>query len=142
MAETHVLSALQAKHRRIKGRITALESEASDLRVDLASVEHVIRLFQQDWRDENGSIAPRKPCRWDRRGEGIKTALAVLREATEPMTAREIALAVWERTKVPMPPKEEFYRITSTFNMALSRRIGKGVIRHEGKPMRWSIERR
>ena len=80
MAETHVLSALQAKHRRIKGQITSLESDVADLRTDLASVEHVIRLFQQDWRDENGSIAPRKPCRWDRRGEGIKTALAVLRE--------------------------------------------------------------
>jgi hypothetical protein len=65
----------------------------------------------------------------------------VLREATHPMTAREIALAVWERTKIPMPPKEEFYRITSTFNMALSRRIGKGVARHEGKPLRWSLTR-
>lgn len=142
MAETHVLTALQAKHRRIKGLIIKLESEESGLRADLASVEHVIRLFQQDWQDDSTAIVPRKPCRWDRRGDGVKTALAVLRDATEPMTAREIALAVWERTKVPMPPKNEFYRITSAFNMAMARRVGKGVIRHEGKPVRWSVKRR
>lgn len=139
MAEPHVISALQAKHRRVKGLILALDAQATQLRIDLDHIEHVIRLFQEHWRDDNDAVAPRKPSRWDKRGQGIKTALTVLRETSEPMSAREIALAVWERTGLPVPAKQELYRISATFNMALSRRVGKGVVMVEGVPKRWFI---
>ena len=139
MAETHVLSALKAKHGHVKGQIVALDGQAAQLRIDIDHIEHVIRMFQQDWRANNDAVAPRKPSRWDKRGQGIKTALAVLREASEPMTAREIVLAVWARTGLPVPAKQELYRITSTFNTALGRRVGKGVVMIEGTPKRWVI---
>lgn len=141
MAEPHVLSALQAKHRRVKGQIVALEAQATQLRIDLDHIEHVIRMFQADWRDDNDAVAPRKPSRWDKRGQGIRTALTVLREAREPMSAREIVLAVWERTGLPVPAKQELYRISATFNMALSRRVGKGVVMVDGVPKRWLLSR-
>jgi hypothetical protein len=138
MAEPHVISALQAKHSRVKGQIVALETQATQLRIDLDHIEAVFRMFQQDWRADNAdAVAPRKPSRWDKRGQGIKTALAVLREASEPMTAREIVLAVWDRTGLPVPAKQELYRISSTFNTALKRRVGKGVVMVEGRPKRW-----
>ena len=141
MAETHVLSALKSKHGHVKGQIVALDAQAAQLRIDLDHIEHVVRMFQKDWRASNNAVAPRKPSRWDRRGQGIKTALAVLREASEPMTAREIVLAVWARTGLPIPAKQELYRITSTFNTALARRVGQGVVMVEGKPKpkRWFI---
>ena len=141
MAETHVPSALKAKHGHVKGQIVALDAQATQLRIDLDHIEHVIRMFQQDWRASNDAVAPRKPSRWDRRGQGVKTALAVLREASEPMTAREIVLAVWVRTGLPVLAKQELYRITSTFNTALARRVGKGVVMIEGTPKRWTILR-
>ncbi len=98
-------------------------------------------MFQADWRDYNDALAPRKPSRWDKRGQGVRTALEVLRGASEPMSAREIVLAVWERTGLPVPAKEELYRISATFNMALSRRVGNGVMMVEGKPKRWLLSR-
>ena len=140
MAETHVLSALKAKHGHVKGQIVALDAQAAQLRIDLDHIEHVIRMFQEDWRASNNAVAPRKPSRWDRRGQGIKTALAVLREASEPMRAREIVLAVWARTGLPVPAKQELSRITSTFNTALGRRVGKGVVMVKGRPKRWEIK--
>ena len=139
MAEPHVMSALQAKHSRVKGQIVALDTQATQLRIDLDHIEHVIRMFQEDWRDDNDAVAPRKPSRWDKRGQGIKTALTVLREASEPMTAREIVLAVWARTGLPVPAKQELYRISATFNAALGRRVGKGVVMVEGVPKRWAL---
>lgn len=142
MAEPQVLSALQAKHCRVKGQIVALDAQATQLRIDLDHIEHVIRMFQVDWRADNDAVAPRKPSRWDKRGQGIRTALTVLREASEPMSAREIVLAVWERTGLPVPAKQELYRISATFNMALSRRVGNGVVMIEGTPKRWFIEGR
>ena len=139
MSETHILSALKAKHGHVKGQIVALDAQATQLRIDLDHIEHVIRMFQQDWRASNKATAPRKPSRWDKRGQGIKTALTVLREASEPMTAREIVLAVWARTGLPVPAKQELYRISATFNMALARRVGKGVVVIEGTPKRWVV---
>jgi hypothetical protein len=135
MSEPHVISALKAKHVPVKGQIVALDKQATQLRIDLDHIEHVIRMFQVDWRADNADGAvPRKPSRWDKRGQGIKTALTVLREASEPMTAREIVLAVWDRTGLPVPAKQELYRITSTFNAALRRRVGHGVVAVDGNP--------
>ena len=56
------------------------------------------------------------------------------------MRAREIVLAVWARTGLPVPAKQELYRITSTFNTALGRRVGKGVVMVKGRPKRWEIK--
>jgi hypothetical protein len=142
MAEPHVLTALQDKYRRIKGQIDALDSQAGQLRIDLDRIEHVIRLFQQDWRDDTNVIVPRKPSRWQRRGEGIQTMLAVLRDAREPMTAREIVLAVYGRLGHPTPCQDKIRTQISIFSAQLRRHSGRGVMLIDGYPKRWVIERR
>jgi hypothetical protein len=140
MANTHVLTSLQSKYRRVKGQITALDTQAAQLRLDLDHIEHVIRLFQQDWRADNATIAPRKPSRWQKRGQGIQTALAVLRDASEPMTVREIVLAVCDRLGQPVPTKDELRLQVSTIGARITQSEGKSVFRHSGKPCRWSIK--
>jgi hypothetical protein len=140
MAETHVISALNAKYVRIKGQIITKERELEGLRIDLVHVEETIRLFKNDWDDADRlAVAPRKPSRWLRRGQGIRTALDVLREASTPLTAREIALAVMDRLQQPKPSADALERQASTFNGLLRRRIGKGIVRHDGTPWRWSL---
>lgn len=142
MAEPHVISALNAKYVRIKGQIISKERELEGLRIDLGHVEETIRLFKDDWRDADmPAVAPRKPSRWSRRGQGIRTALDVLNEASQPMTAWEIAIAVMDRLQQPEPTADTLARQASTFNGLLRRRIGKGVVRHDGKPWRWSLMR-
>jgi hypothetical protein len=140
MADPHVITALHGKHARLKGFIRHHENTLAQLRADLDHVEATIRLFKEDWQ-EGEKIAPYKPSRWLRRGQGAQTALSVLREASDPITARQIALAVFERLEQPVPSRDILDRQVSTFNGILSRRIGKGVARHDGKPWRWSIER-
>jgi hypothetical protein len=142
MAETHVISALNAKYARIKGEIVRAERDLSRLRTDLGHVEETIRLFKDDWNEANmPAVAPRKPSRWLRRGQGIRTALDVLREASEPLTAREIVLAVMDRLRLPDASAVTLERQTSTINGLLRHRIGNGVVRHDAKPWRWSLER-
>ena len=141
MAEPHVLTALQDKYRRVKGQIATLDAQATHLRIDLDHIEHVIRLFQQDWRADNAAIVPRKPSRWQKRGQGIQTALAVLRDAAEPMAVREIVLAVCDRLGQPVPTKDELRLQVSTIGARIKQSEGKGVVRYDGKPFRWSIDR-
>ena len=142
MSDPIVLHALFDRYNRTKGRLRHHEAQCDDLRADLAHLEATIRMFRAEWTgDESQPVAPYKPSRWLKRGQGIQTALAVLREATAPMTAREIALAVSERLGRSLPPESELRRISSGFNRNLAGRIGKGVVRHDGKPWRWSLTR-
>jgi hypothetical protein len=140
MADPHVITALHDKYSRTKGRLRHYESQCADLRSDLVHLEATIQMFRAEWTGGNSNpVAPYKPSRWLKRGQGIQTALTVLRGATAPMTAREITLAVLETLGHPMPPESELRRISSGFNQNLASRIGKGVERHNGKPWRWSL---
>ena len=71
----------------------------------------------------------------------MRAALDVLREATEPMTAHELAVAVLERLDMPIPPYPDLRRIMASFNGALARKEGKGIVCYPGKPKRWAVKR-
>jgi len=98
-------------------------------------------LFANDWSGEDvKGRRPRRPCRWSTRGEGLKTALSILREAKAPMSSREIVTETVKRLDMPMPPPKILYQQSSSMNTLLNKRNGKDIVRHEGKPLRWSLD--
>ncbi len=140
MAETHVLSALHDKYRQIKGELAALDNQCDKLRNQMVHLERTITLFTNDWSgDELTGKRPYRPSRWSKRGQGLQTALAVLRQATAPMSAREIIIEVIKRLNAPLPEPQTLYRQSASMNTQLAKRVGKDIVRHEGKPVRWSI---
>ena len=142
MAQSLVLSALHNKYRQIKGELAALDNQSDKLRGQLVHLEQTITLFADDWTgDDAAPKRPYKPSRWAKRGQGIQTAMAVLREATAPMSAREIIIEVTRRLDMPLPEPQTLYRQSASMNTQLSKRIGKGIVRHEGKPLRWAVTR-
>lgn len=142
MAESHVLNALYAKYSELMGALRQRESEAEQLRGDLAHLDAVIRLYSPEWTGEG--VKPRrahKPSRWGGRGEGMRAALALLKEAREPLTTRQIVVRVLDRLRMPEPPYDELKLIAASFNSALRNKIGRGVRLLDGYPKRWEIER-
>ena len=98
MAQSPVLYALHDKYRQIKGELTALDNQSEKLRADMMNLEKTIILFANDWSgDDLKGRKPNRPSRWAKRGLGQQTALALLREATAPMSSREIVIAITER---------------------------------------------
>ena len=143
MTETHVLSALHNKYCQIKGELASLDNQTDKLRGQLVHLEQTITLFADDWTGDDVALKrPYRPSRWAKRGQGLQTAMAVLREATAPMSAREIIIEVTRRLDMPLPEPQTLYRQSASMNTTLSKRIGNGVVRHEGKPIRWSLEGR
>lgn len=64
----------------------------------------------------------------------------VLRTATEPLTAREIAERVLAAAKVTDPDKEAVADLTGSILASLRNHKGKGVQRtNEGSPARWKL---
>lgn len=142
MADAHVISALNRKYAQLTGELRKAKRETARLRRDVAHVEATIRLFRADWAKEGvASIAPIKPSRWGGRGTGLRLALGVLRDATEPLTARQITTAAVDAGGIALPDSKALSAVAGRTAACLERRIGSGVVRHDGRPPRWSVER-
>lgn len=144
MAETHVLSALFDKYAEILGHLKQCERRANSHSENLAHIEAVIRLYRPEWTaDGVKARKPHKPPRWPSRGTGMRTALSILRDATEPLTTRQIVLMVMDRLNMPEPDYDDLKLICSSFNSALRNKAARGgVMMIDGHPKRWTLERR
>ena len=96
MPETHVMSALIEKRARKMGEIRANRFEAMKLRMELAQIDAVIRMFRPGY--DVDAIKPKvtfekSPAALPK-GAGSRMALDVLRETGEALTAEELAIAV------------------------------------------------
>lgn len=95
MAEPHVLSALVTKRAELAGEIEGLERQADQFRADLLHIDAAIRIFAPDYRpNEIRPKAKRMKGEWFAHGELMRLVLETLRKASDPMTAKEIALAL------------------------------------------------
>jgi hypothetical protein len=92
MADPHVISALRAKRAELSGELIAAERRILQLRDDISSLDRTIRVF--DPAAEPHTIRPvlrRKKPTLIPRGQCSRAILDMLRQADDPMTAREIA---------------------------------------------------
>ncbi|MEO8374270.1 MAG: hypothetical protein ABI471_03530 [Sphingomonas bacterium] len=140
MADTHVITALNRKYAELAGLLKQSEERAQGMRENLAHVEATIRLFKEDW--DSASITPKRPkapSRWQGKGRAIQAALAIMRAAGEPLTAREITLRAMDAKGIAVTDPDAIKASASNVTSALKRRTGRGVVAHEGFPRRWSI---
>lgn len=142
MPEPYVLTALYRKYAEILGEMRQAEDRTQALRADLAHLEATIRLFKAD--DFNpDAISPKrrnKPSRWLRRGQGIQTALEVLKDAKEPLTARQIAVQVMQRRGITDRDRQTVKSIANTIRTTFAARLDHGIIVHDTHPRRWEID--
>ena len=89
------------------------------------------------------TVKRRKPNPWFKRGTVYRRAVDVLRTATEPMTAREIAERAVATAKVANPNKAALADLTGTVLASLRNHKGKGIERtNEGSPAKWRLSER
>lgn len=91
MNELSIVSSLREKRIEMTGILEGLERQASERRADLAHLDATIRLF--DPHDILVAVHPvgrRRYNDWFRPGECRRRIHDVLRDATKPMTTREI----------------------------------------------------
>ncbi len=141
MADTHVISALVDKRARIDGEIKARRYQIMRLEIELAHVDHVIKMFQPSY--DLSKIATKrsfvKNPAGTPRGSGSREALTVLREAGEPLTASEIArrvLAKQGRADTPDSRGMLANTIHSTFSR---RRDGVVILDATCYPSLWRL---
>jgi hypothetical protein len=103
MAEPHVIGALRNKRAKLAGMLRQLEQQLVQQRANLAHLDAIMRLFDPDIRPKDiRTKQPRERNAWFRPGECLRLIYDELREATQPVTTRELTERIM-RLKAILP---------------------------------------
>ena len=102
MAEPHVIGALRNKRAELSGTLRQLEQQLAGHRASLAHLDATMRLFDPNIRPKEISPRQRRARNvWFRQGECLRLIHDELREATEPMTTRELTERIMRVKAIP-----------------------------------------
>ncbi len=122
MAETHVIGALRHKRAELAGMLHQLEQQLVQQRANLAHVDATMRLFDPDIRPND--IRPKQQRARNARfrpGECLRLIYDELREATQPLTTRELAERIMRLKAIPAADDDRRERIQKTLLGSLNR---------------------
>ena len=122
MAELHVIGALRNKRAELAGMLRQLEQQLVRQRASLAHVDATMRLFDPEIRPKD--IRPRQPRErnaWFRQGECLRLIYDELREATQPLTTRELAERIMQIKGISAADHQRRERVQKTLLASLNR---------------------
>jgi hypothetical protein len=122
-----------AKRAELAGELIAAEKRIAQIHLDLAAVDGALRVF--DPTTVPVKIKPRRPMSAPLtplpHGHASRVILTILREATEPLSARQIAEALAERCGMTDPSPAQRKALTDKVLSVLIRKGSHVVIREE-----------
>ena len=122
MAELHVIGALRNKQAELAGILRQLEQQLVQQRANLAHVDATMRLFDPDIRPNDiRPKLPRERNAWFRQGECLRLIYDELREATQPVTTRELAERIMRLKAIPPADDQRRERVQKTLLASLNR---------------------
>src|ERR1700710_3093247 len=122
MVELHVIGALRSKRALLAGLLRQLEHQLASPRAHLAHLEATMRLFVSSVRPKD--IRPRRVRArnvWFRQGECLRLIYDELREATQPVTTRELAERIMRVKAIPSADNNRRELVQKTLLASLNR---------------------
>jgi hypothetical protein len=131
---------LEQLHAELAGKILDNKREAKRLAQAMVHVEAVLKLLVPGYDVRPIAIRRRKHNPWFKRGTVLRIVLGVLRDATGPMTAREIVLAMLAAKGVKDAKPDDVRGLATTVQTCLAGHNG-GTVRNvaTGIPGRWVL---
>ena len=136
-----ILSGLVKLHADLGGRIFENRKLGEKLAQDMKHVEAVIRMFEPSFDVRKIAIRRRQQGNpWFKRGTVFRHAIDVLRTASEPVTARDIAIAMLAAKGVADAKPRAVSDLAVAVTCSLKNNDGNTVERvGEGRPARWKL---
>nr|WP_294564718.1 hypothetical protein [uncultured Rhodopila sp.] len=122
MGEPHVISALSNKRAELAGIVSQLERQLGQQRANLAYLDATMRLFDPNIRPN--TIRPKQQRArsvWFRPGECLRLTYDELRDAVQPMTARELAERIMRVKAMPVVDDRQRELVQKTILGSLNR---------------------
>lgn len=143
MGTDHVLSGLVAKYRELTGRLKFHDAEACRVQRELEHVGAAIKILCPSYRVR--LIKPKRIYRKSAEfesGARIRSALAILRQSSSPLTVREIVAQVFAGRGVHKPEPEAMIALCNAVCHSLRQYARRGLVANDGgAPRRWEIAR-
>ena len=141
----YVLTGLARRRAELAGEIEATHARLRKLVADIEHLDAAILQFDPNYELE--SIRPRAfrpPKDWAKRGDMTRIVLDILRQASEPLTTRDIAFELLTQRALDRDDKRLLRLMTKRVGVALRLQREKGVVRSEEGPGQfglWEIAR-
>jgi hypothetical protein len=122
MSELHVIGALRNKRAELAGILRQLEQQLVKQRASLAHLDATMRLFDPAIRPDD--IRPKRSRArnvWFRPGECLRLIYDELREATQPVTTRELAERIMRVKAIPAADDNRRELVQKTLLASLNR---------------------
>jgi hypothetical protein len=122
MGELHVIGALRNKRAELAGTLRQLEQQLVQQRASLAHLDATMRLFDPAIRPDD--IRPKRSRArnvWFRPGECLRLIYDELREATQPVTTRELAERIMRVKAIPAADNNRRELVQKTLLASLNR---------------------
>jgi hypothetical protein len=140
MSRTHVVSALRTKRAEVSGELLAAQKRLEKLRDDLDAIDRTLRIFDPNQSPESiRPIVKRKGDKLFAYGDCTRAILNVLRGATEPLAADQIAGRVALDCRIATEAPDVEARLFWRVKTALERLRKRELVISEGKPPRWAL---
>ncbi len=141
MAEAHVISALVEKRARVHGELIEARLRAFALKVDLDHIDACLRIFRSNIEPE--TIPPKvtfgKSPAGLRKGVVTRTALEILRETGDAMSAQELAACILQRHEKPLDPLSLSLAIKALHSNFSRRKDGIVSFSRDTYPGKWRL---
>lgn len=138
-----VIAGLVKRRARLAGDIENTHEALRKLVADLESLDATILQFDPSYSVE--SIHPkafRPPKDWSNRGQMTRIVLSILRQASEPLTSRDIALELLVERALDKNDQRLLRLMTKRVGVALRLQKDRGAVRAEqgpGQYVLWEI---
>lgn len=138
MENSFVISGLKAKRAEIDGELRLAERRLAQLAADLAAIDATLRLF--DPSVVPAAIKPRlRRGRPVASGSFTRTVMDVLREASQPLTAREIAAQSAAALGLDVGTARAMQRVIGQVRNVLARARDGVASEKVGDLVRWKV---
>jgi hypothetical protein len=140
-----VVSGLVKRRAELAGDIEKAHEALRRMVLDLENLDATILQFEPDFKVE--AIRPkafRPPKDWSNRGEMTRICLSILRLASEPLTARDIALQLLTERALNREDQKLLRLMTKRVSVAMRLQRHKGVVQCQqgpGQYMLWELAR-
>lgn len=137
------MNTLERLHMELAGQLLNNKQQHDELAAQMRQVEAVIKMLDPTYNLRAIAVKRRKQNQWFKRGTLYRHAMDVLRAATAPMTAPEIAKAVLVKEGIETDDTEAVAALANSVLSSLRNHRGGGVRQvNEGMtPARWEITR-
>lgn len=141
----YVLTGLVKRRAELTGKIEQTHADLRKMVDDLENLDQTIRQFAPDFQVETIKLkAFRPPKDWANRGQMSRVVLSILRQASESLTSRDIALEMLITRALDQSDVRLLRLMTRRVGMALRTQRDNGSVRSEQGPgqfVLWMVAR-